>query len=268
MSEPIPPPSNSTAFPPASGKRAAGRSSAFSPALAGCRAGSRFSTRWRASAPSSCRHCPAFPAASAAIRCSTPSRLGARDAAVAEQGRARRRRSRRQLRRRLARRRSRGDLAASGQAARADRAVGPVRREGPDDRSLGAARPRRAGAAVRRPGALGGAEDRARGAEFAGMADRAGARRRGRGPHLLAARQYQARKAPAADRGADPAAVGRAGPHHAAQLRRQIRAARSPAAPKSGSSPAPAISPNSTSPTRSPPRSSNGRADTDGRDCR
>ena len=52
----------------------------------------------------------------------------------------------------------------SGAAAGADRAVRPVRREGPGDRSLGAARPRRAGAAVRRPGALGGAEGRARGA--------------------------------------------------------------------------------------------------------
>ena len=195
------------------------------------------------------------------------SRLGARDTAVAEQGRARRRRSRRQHRRRFARRRSRGDLAASGPASRADRAVGSVRRAGPDDRSVGAARPRHAGAAVRRPGALGGAEDRARGAEFAGMADRAGARGRGRGPHLLAPRQYEARKAAAPDRGADPAAVGRAGPHRAALLRRQIRAARSRAAPKSGSFPAPAISPNSTSPTRSPPRSSNGRADTDGRSC-
>ena len=148
-----------------------------------------------------------------------------------------------------------------GQAAGADRAVRPVRREGPDDRPLGPARPRRAGAAVRRSGALGGAEGRARGPELAGMADRAGARRRGRRPHLLAARQHQARKAPAADRGADPAAVGRTGPHHAARATPTNSRAASRARPRSGSSPAPATSPNSTSPTRSPPQSSNGCAE-------
>ena len=71
------------------------------------------------------------------------------------------------------------------------------------------------------------------GPELAGMADRADARRRGRRPHLLAARQHQAGKAPAADRGADPADLGRAGPHHAARLRRQIRRAASRAGPRS-----------------------------------
>ena len=221
-------------FLPRLAERAAGRSSAFSPASAGCRAGSRFSTRWREERTVIVPSLPGFPGGERGHTVlDTPSRLGAGGAPAAAQGRARRRRSRRQLGRRLARRRGGGDLAAVGQAPGADRAVRPVRREGPGDRSVGAARPRRAGAAVRRPGALGGAEGRARGPELAGMADRADARRRGRGPHLLAARQHQARKAPAADRGADPAAVGRAGPHHAAQLRRQIRRARSRAGPKS-----------------------------------
>ncbi len=40
------------------------------------------------------------------------------------------------------------------------------------------------------------------------------------GAHLLAARQHQAGKAAAANRGADAAPLGRRGPHHAAQLRR------------------------------------------------
>ena len=61
------------------------------------------------------------------------------------------------------------------------------------------------------------------GANTRRMADRADPRRRGRGPHLLAARQHPAGEAPAADQGADPAAVGRAGPRHAAQLRRAHR---------------------------------------------
>ena len=59
------------------------------------------------------------------------------------------------------------------------------------------------------------------GANSRRMADRADPRGRGRGAHLLAAGQYPAGEAPAADQGADPAAVGRAGPDHAAELCRR-----------------------------------------------
>ena len=77
-----------------------------------------------------------------------------------------------------------------GAPAGVDRALGPVRREGPGDRPLGAACARRAGAVVRRSRALEPAQGRARGRQFARMADRADPRRRGRGPRVLAARQY------------------------------------------------------------------------------
>ena len=60
---------------------------------------------------------------------------------------------------------------------------------------------------------------RARRCQLDRMADRADPRRRGRGPHLLAARQHPDREAAAADQGADAAVVGRAGPDHAARLR-------------------------------------------------
>ena len=83
---------------------------------------------------------PGFPGRRArAYRARQPSRLGARGAPAAAEGGARRRRSGRQLGRRLVCRRDRGDLAGLGPPAGVDRAVGPVRRKGPDDRSLGAA---------------------------------------------------------------------------------------------------------------------------------
>ena len=123
-----------------------------------------------------------------------PSRLGAGGASAAAEGRARRRRSGRQLGRRLVCRRGGGDLAGCGAPTGADRALGSVRREGPDDRSLGAAGARRAGAALRRPRALEPAQDRAGRRQLAGMADRADARQRGRGARLLAARQHAGSK--------------------------------------------------------------------------
>ena len=64
---------------------------------------------------------------------------------------------------------------------------------------------------VRRSGDLEGAEGGARRRQLDRMADRADARQRGRGAHLLAARQHQAGEATEADPGADAADLGRAG---------------------------------------------------------
>ena len=111
---------------------------------------------------------------------------------IAGEGGAGRRRSGRQFGRRLAGRRDRGALAGDGAPAGADRAVRPVRRDEPADRSVGAARRRGARADVRRSGDLEGDEGDAGGRQLDRMADRADARQRGRRAHLLAARQYQA----------------------------------------------------------------------------
>src|SRR5579875_196609 len=94
------------------------------------------------------------------------SRLDPGRAPSAAKGGSRRCRPCRQHGRQLLCRRGRGDLAADGAAPRAGRAVGPVRRERTDGRSVGAARPRGAGLVVRRSRALEGEPEGANAPEW------------------------------------------------------------------------------------------------------
>ena len=241
-------------------KKGRGRSSAFSPALADCRAGSRFSTRWRASARSSCRHCRVFPAASAATPCSTAISTGcwrcasccrrpgstapiwpaARSAARLP---PRSRRSGPAAVRRLAL------IAPWGLFDEKDPMTDPWAQRAPDVPGLLCADPERWNQLKAEPEGANSPEwpiEQTRANEAAARA-------------FWPLGNTQARKAPAADRGADPADLGRRGPHHAAQLRRPLRRRDRRAHRNHARSPAPAISPSSTSPTRSLRRSCAGR---------
>ena len=200
----------STAFPPASGARAAARSSVFSPASAACRAGCPSSTSWRKAARVIVPSLPGFPGGDRGhSRARLPSRLvlAVRELLVKADLIG-------------------ADLAGSsvgGSLAAEIAAIWPdaVRRSpliapfGLFDESDPPTDPwaQRAdqvpGLMCADPEIWKALKSAAGGRQLHRVADRADPRERGRGAHLLAARQHQDGEATGADQGADAAVLGR-----------------------------------------------------------